>query len=225
VEIWKKIDILALLELCVDLVDDKMSRLEITEIVSCLQILSEGSKGRYALSSLLDTTRARTRLLLTYLSDMGLASPSKGRGGTSLTKLGRELVERIDPVIHLDYDHRFCEVEDDVFPRSEHFFTVFLKSNNIETNGIFERDLAVRKGADGAITLIRKENGWGYPNSEESELQGILINQKDPWNVAIICFSDIPGKALRGAVESGLYHTETEVREIVGSSIFTPLTD
>lgn len=137
-------------------------------IISTLILLeSQSSIGRYALAELLNTSKAKARSILEEFNLRGITSTpgkSSGRSGNQLSQKGKELLNQLSKLYRIVWssDHEFVY---DPLLESQNQIQLILKEKIQITNGLYERDIAVRGGASGAITLIKSDENWIYPDS------------------------------------------------------------
>ncbi len=132
-------------------------------IVYVLQIIQEEIViGRYEIEKLLELNNTEIRTLLRRLSSLELITPIK-RKGHMLTEKGQNIVKQLKQKIPYQ---GFLNLEGLIpFPS----YTIQVrKPAQSSKNGITERDLAVRNGADGGITIHYSNQTFHIPgiNSE-----------------------------------------------------------
>ena len=177
------------------------------EILSVIIVLNQGSTGRYKLAERLGISKARARLLLDLLNQHQLIVSRPGRAGTILSQNGVKLIKKLNSIIFVDIDKSDIKIPDLEFESAS--YVLMIISNSIKTTGIFERDLAVRAGADGAVTLIR-EDKWVIPPDRNVEMivHGISVN--NPYNMIIYAFGD-PSKTRCAAMTIACHHIGEEL--------------
>lgn len=157
------------------------SKYSLASIVITLGTLNQQSMGRYELSNYLGLSKAKTRALLEYLHERGITQTkgkSSGRSGTSLTSLGKTLIKKIHQLAYIDFSNpKYASDSLNVSqspanidnPKPQIRRVVFLKLNKNGINGISERDIAIRFGANGAITLIFNHKHWSFEDGTPIE--------------------------------------------------------
>jgi len=168
---------------------------EVVEIIGCAAI------GRARLSKEINLGEGATRTLISRLIDAGLATTN--RRGIQLTKSGL--------LIRAELKRNFPR--EAAVPRSSitvgpHNFGILVANGGRKvTNGIEQRDAAVRAGATGAVTLLFKRRLLYVPPMErvtardwQRTARGILNIFKPKENDAIvICGAESMRKAEEGA--------------------------
>jgi hypothetical protein len=204
----------------------KKPRFSLPHIVLTFLLLDKSSRGRYSLANYLGISLAQTRSLLKLLVDKSLAQTagkSSGKKGTSLTHEGRVLVKQIKQHMELITDTRSYSLPKNIIPQGRQVCLVLLNSVNIDTKGLYERDIAVSKGAEGAITLIRRSRSWVFPDSPDYVMNDFLFTQKElqitDFTMAILVFSQHLGDSCVAAAEVAFYHLEDSIRNIFSTEI------
>ena len=189
----------------------------LVELLSVLVILNRIATGRYRLAKMLGISKARVRLLLELLNQHHLIISRSGRAGTILSKKGNALMEKLRSIILVDITRSDIEIPELKFETANS--VLLIKSESIETSGIFERDLAVRAGADGAVTLIKKDR-WVIPPDKEVEMEvrGIIDNHR--YNMIIYTFGD-ESKVIAAGITIACHHLENEFMKILNE--FLPI--
>ncbi len=188
-----------------------------------LAILILGIKpiGRYELSKYINQTLAKTRSLLNILVKNSIAhteGQSSGKRGTSLTKSGHSLYNMLIKHVQIFVNPDLGALINDLIPRNSQYTILFFNSDTPKVTGLFERDLAVRNGAKGAISLIKNNDIWQFPDgfkisnefSENFEVSYLF-------NSCIIVFSDEIGDASVGAIAIADYHLYEEIIKILSN--------
>lgn len=183
----------------------------LVELLSILAILNRFATGRYRLAEMLGISKARVRLLLDLLNQHHLIISRSGRAGTILSKKGNELSEKLRSHIFVDMDKSSIEIPELKFETASS--VLLIKSESTETSGIYERDLAVRAGADGAVTLI-KEDKWVIPPDKDIEMEVRGIIENHPYNMIIYTFGD-KSKVLAAGMTIACHHLENEIMKIL----------
>jgi len=179
-------------------------------------LLNEDSFGRYKLSKYLGLSKAKTRAILEFLTEHDLAVAQKGRGGTKLTTKGYKLVTEFRNYCKLDWGQQMTEISPDLLPEATHKAVIYMNIADKQTTGLYERDMAVRAGAAGAITLIRSDDGstWEFPDlgtTDQPEHPPDQVTVIDPtmansYNILSIAFGDTIGVIYPGIVSIVMYH-------------------
>jgi len=180
----------------------------IKEFLALLWINKYNVIGRYRLRKLLDLPEGVTRGLLKKLSNEGLIKV-EGRKGFSLTQKGCEKLKQklkefnIEDIKELDVGSLKISGE-----------SIVIHLRNLECNvgsGLEQRDAAIKAGADGATTLIFKEEKLLLPFSGQLKVlpNDALQMFKEKFNlkegdVLIIGFAKEKARALEGAFMASL---------------------
>lgn len=183
----------------------------LVELLSILAILNRSATGRYRLAEMLGISKARVRLLLALLNQHHLIISRSGRAGTILSQKGNSLMEKMRSLILIEMDKSIIEIPELQFETANSI--LLIKSDSIETSGIFERDLAVRAGADGAVTLI-KEDRWVIPPDKEIEMEVRGITKNHPYNMIIYTFGD-ESRVLAAGMTIACHHLVEEFMKIL----------
>ncbi|MHA2502113.1 MAG: DUF4443 domain-containing protein [Candidatus Kariarchaeaceae archaeon] len=178
-----------------------------------LLILDKESMGRYNLATYLQLTKAKTRSVLEYLILHGLAEANPGRGGTQLTPKAHDLLKIIHSHVMLSWSDNLVRVDLDgnLIPSDCEYAICIVRTDDKDTHGLYERDLAVRAGARGAITLKSSDKKWVYPGIEE-EIEPPELRDVDPathqYDLMIISFGPSLGSVYTALANIILYHCE-----------------
>lgn len=183
----------------------------LVELLSILAILNRSATGRYRLAEMLGISKARVRLLLALLNQHHLIISRSGRAGTILSQKGNSLMEKMRSLILIEMDKSIIKIPELQFETANSI--LLIKSDSIETSGIFERDLAVRAGADGAVTLI-KEDRWVIPPDKEIEMEVRGITENHPYNMIIYTFGD-ESRVLAAGMTIACHHLVEEFMKIL----------
>lgn len=183
----------------------------LVELLSILAILNRSATGRYRLAEMLGISKARVRLLLALLNQHHLIISRSGRAGTILSQKGNSLMEKMRSLILIEMDKSIIKIPELQFETANSI--LLIKSDSIETSGIFERDLAVRAGADGAVTLI-KEDRWVIPPDKEIEMEVRGITKNHPYNMIIYTFGD-ESRVLAAGMTIACHHLVEEFMKIL----------
>ncbi len=194
------------------------TRHKLTDLLLLFSLLDKSSSGRYKLSDHLGITLAKTRVLLNLLVDNSLgktSGQSSGRSGTRLTKQGREISNKLKDKIELYFDQENYKISQNLIEDGKKVVLVLL-NHKIKSNGIFERDLAVRSAADGAITLRKDENAlWIFPDDKKTNADFSIKNDLGMnYSTAVLVFADKIGFACQGAASIACYHLEDDFIQI-----------
>lgn len=180
-----------------------------------LIILGQRSIGRYELSKFLNLSIAKTRSTLQSLVYNDLAytmGKSSGKTGTSITDTGHQLCNSLNKLFKINFDPHFISAYTDLVPIGSNPVILLFESKSDSINGIYERDTAVRCGADGAITLIKKNGNWQFPdgfNFEDAKLSSLSIPEL--FNCCIIIFGKSIGNSSNGAIQIAEYHLYSDI--------------
>ncbi len=133
-------------------------------VLIALFLLKRHPMGRYQLAkeACLGVTSART--ILKKLTEKGFARPlGRGRKGHVLTEKGKRLLVTLEKHIKESSEGNWAkEILVD-----EHGWMLILKKVNAKlTNGIAQRDEAIKYNASGATTLIYKDGEIRFPTGE-----------------------------------------------------------
>jgi hypothetical protein len=171
-------------------------------------VLSGGLTGRKSLVNILGVGEGSVRTIIKKLSLEGLIQ-SKPRGH-ELTAKGRKLVAGYLASFTLP------EVAElDLSPGKKSAVTVVLGRSDEVTNGLKERETAVKAGADGAVLLKKTGVELKFPCSDISlkdypKTKAFLNKMTlSPQDVIVISFSDSEPKAIDGALSIALELTTT----------------
>lgn len=180
-----------------------------------LMSLDAEPSGRYQLSEDLGISQSKIRTILNQLISKGLAFSPKGRAGTQLTAEGARIVEKIKSSILIDLNNSYVKHESEFINSYASYTSVLIKTDDQNTSGLYERDMAVRAGAAGAITLIRKGK-WVIPpdNQEDSEML-ILSEIVNNYSQIIICFGKSKSDTLRACGAISIYYAGDEIDSIL----------
>ncbi|MDH5402348.1 MAG: hypothetical protein OEZ01_02445 [Candidatus Heimdallarchaeota archaeon] len=198
-----------------------MKQSDLPLLILILQIMRERSIGRYKLSQLLSVSKAKVRSLLKFLGENNLIEPSRGRGGTRLTSQGKELNIEIAKYIKLDTNYQSAKISFPLLFTNKSYSIIYLNSDQSITNGIYERDLAVRHGCIGAISLISRNNAWQFPNSG-NDAEGLEISDYTLLNLykfCIITIADNQGISNLGAMSIAFYHLIDKIESVFTKKI------
>lgn len=188
------------------------------EIVSTLLLLRKRSIGRYELAKQLGITEARTKKLIRYLKDMKLIQSRVGRAGTILTTRGEEKVLLLEKLLRLNYQDDIFSIPKDLYFENS---VEIMFNASIESIGIDERDIAVRAGSKGGITLI-KDSKWRFPSDTNYEVN---LQIHEPQILEMYCsiiitfgnFQDEIQSNLIAACKVVLFHLQDEIENILYS--------
>jgi len=190
---------------------------ESKDILLTLLLLDNTSLGRYTLSSYLGLSKARTRVILDFLKDHHLAEASRGRGGTSLTTKGRELLSKISPYCRLDWKHQIVDLPTELIGDNLSRAVMLLRVDDFDSNGLYERDMAVREGARGALTLQRSDRIWLFPNDDQPLHQVRIIKPRivEKYNLMIVTFGSDLGGIYSATAAIVLYHLRDKIEPLL----------
>ena len=59
--------------------------------------------------------------------------------------------------ILIDFNNSYVKHNSEFLNSYPNYCAVMIKTEEIETSGLYERDIAVRAGAAGALTLVKKD--------------------------------------------------------------------
>jgi hypothetical protein len=182
-------------------------------------ILGNRAIGRYELSKYLNLSEAKTRALLNILIDRELAytrGKSSGKAGTSLSDLGIKLFRSLNKIFGLHFDPKFLSAYTDLIPVGTHPVILSFKTEINSVTGLYERDLAVRNGAFGAITIVKNKENWQFPDGfdfENSILNKTILS--DEFNCCVIVFADTMGNSSNGAIHIVEYHLYDSIFQVI----------
>jgi predicted transcriptional regulator len=176
-----------------------------------LMSLDSEPSGRYQLSEDLGISQSKIRTMLNQLISKGLAIAGKGRFGTQLTSKGTEIVNKIKTSILIDFNNSYLNHNSDFINSYAFYTSVMIKTDELTTSGLYERDIAVRAGAAGAITLIKKGD-WVIPpdNTKDSDLE-ILNDQVHNYTHIVICFGSTKSYTIRACGAISSYYASDEI--------------
>ncbi|MHA2250270.1 MAG: DUF4443 domain-containing protein [Candidatus Kariarchaeaceae archaeon] len=193
------------------------------QLVLFFLFLDKSSYGRYTLAKHLDISLAKTRSILNLFVEKGLAKTSgqsSGRAGTRLSKGGRALAMKLREYMAIDLGQESYTISNKILPDAKHLVLILLKTKKVRSTGIYERDLAVRSGAKGAVTLIRKQDEWIFPDDKQHIVAEFQVSKhlgNHQYNTAILVFAEKIGFACEGAATVAYHHLEDEIHEILSS--------
>ena len=149
---------------------DLRASYSIVDIVKVLFLLSEKSMGRHQLMKEMGLGEATIKTLIKRLKKNDLIK--KTTKGSALTKKGTLLVNKI-----LKNISKPVGIDMDEYTVGKHNFAVLVKkASNKVRSGIEQRDEAIKIGADGATTLVCKDNRLIFPGCDRKviDLEKIL---------------------------------------------------
>jgi hypothetical protein len=182
-------------------------------------ILGNRSIGRYELSKYLGLSLAKTRSLLNTLVDNSLAftkGKSSGKTGTILSKNGIQLYNSLNNIFNLNLNPQFLLAYTDLILTGTQPVVLSFKTSVKDISGLYERDLAVRNGALGAISLVKRKGNWVFPDGfdfENAIIQKISFNIE--FNCCIIVFGESIAASSNGAIHIAEYHLYDSVIQVV----------
>jgi hypothetical protein len=194
----------------------KETKYSFVDLLLLFLLLDKSPQGRYTLSNNLNLSLAKTRALLNLLISKSFASTSgqsSGRMGTRLTSGGKELAQKIKNFILIDFEDESLQISGSVLPNHKFRLLTFLNINSFESQGIYERDIAVRSGAEGAITVVKKAKTWIFPDDQETIADFIFDDhqKEQSYNVAIVVYADTIGSVYRSIASVAYYHLADEI--------------
>jgi len=149
---------------------DVRASYSIVDIVKVLFLLSEKPIGRHQLMKEMGLGEAPTKTLIKRLKKNNLIK--RTTRGSVLTKKGTLLVSKI-----LNNISKPVEIRVDEYTVGKHNFAVLVKkaSSKIKS-GIEQRDEAIKIGADGATTLVCKNDKLTFPGCDRKviDLEKVL---------------------------------------------------
>lgn len=181
-----------------------------TSLILTLIILGQRHIGRYELSKFLNLSIAKTRTILNLLVHHKLAytkGKSSGKTGTILSNTGQRVYNSLNELFSIKFNPHFISAYTNLIPVGSNPVLLLFQSSLDSINGIYERDTAVRHGATGAITLIKKGDNWGFPDGfdfENSKLKN--LNVPEEFNCCVIVYGDSIGYSANGAMYIAEYH-------------------
>ncbi|OLS28429.1 MAG: hypothetical protein HeimC2_06480 [Candidatus Heimdallarchaeota archaeon LC_2] len=188
-------------------------------IVLTLMILGIKSIGRYELSKYLNQSIAKTRSLLNLLVNQNIATTSgksSGKKGTSLTESGNKLYRDLSKHFQLYINPDLGVLINDLIPEDRSYSILFFNSDITKVTGLYERDLAVRNGAEGSVTLIKINNSWQFPDGFDiSNSLSETFEVSKLFNSCIIVFSREISDSCVGAIAVAEYHLYEEIINIL----------
>ncbi|MCE7737285.1 MAG: hypothetical protein GPJ54_20520 [Candidatus Heimdallarchaeota archaeon] len=190
-----------------------------TSLTLSLIILGQRSIGRYELSKLLNLSIAKTRAILNSLVKHKLAytkGKSSGKTGTILSKTGQRFYNSLNELFRIQFNPHFISAYTNLVPVGSNPVILLFQSSLESINGLYERDTAVRYGATGAITLIKKDQNWEFPdgfNFENSQLNS--LNVPESFNCCVIVYGESLGYSANGAMHIAEYHLYDDIIPII----------
>ena len=178
-----------------------------------LLLLKNKSLGRYKLSKLMGLSKARIRSLIQYYNKIDYTYSSKGRGGTRLTKKGLDVMCELNNLCYLDLNCDWLKVDEQILGVNMTYAVGFYITELINTNGLNERDLAVREGAKGALTLKKNGDQITFANDEKITKQIKIKEEKKSidYNMIYIAFGESVESVLNAISAVLLYHLEDKL--------------
>ncbi len=175
------------------------------------ELLSKKNLGRYALADQMSITKAMARRILDDLKEWDMAKTygkSSGRKGTRLTEKGQRMSNFLNRKCKVYFTDTYV-IPNELQLNSNSYCVVALREKDLDVKGItgvFERDVAVRHGADGAVVVVKKGRKWVFPNDgAETEIKPTNIPED---KVLIVSFASSQGLANVSAVESAFTHVD-----------------
>ena len=171
--------------------------------------------GRYQLSEDLGISQSKIRTILNQLISKGLAISPKGRAGTQLTTEGAEIVAKIKSTILIDLNNSYVKHESEFINSYSSYTSVMIKTDELDTSGLYERDMAVRAGAAGAITLTRKGD-WVIPPDNKPDSELVIENKVvNNYSQIILCFGNSKSDTLRACGAISVYYAGDDIESIL----------
>ena len=182
-----------------------------------LLLLRDKSLGRYKLSKLMGLSKARIRSLIQYYNKIDYTYSSKGRGGTQLTKKGNMVMNDLNNLCALDLNCDWLKFDEQILGDNMKYAIGFYFTKLSDTNGLDERDLAVREGAKGALTLKKIGEQIMFANDKKiTELIKIIEEKKlINYNMIYIAFGENIESVLNAISAVLLYHLEDKLIELL----------
>ena len=180
-----------------------------------LMSLDAEPSGRYQLSEDLGISQSKIRTILNQLISRGLAVSPKGRAGTQLTTKGVGIVKQIKSSILIDLNNSYVKHNSEFITSYTNYTSVLIKTDDLGTSGLYERDMAVRAGATGAITLTKKGN-WVIPPENKEDLELLIMSDiVNNYSQIIICFGNSKSDTLRACGAISIYYSGDEIDTIL----------
>ncbi len=171
--------------------------------------------GRYQLSEDLGISQSKIRTILNQLISKGLAISTKGRAGTQLTPGGAGIVEKIKSTILIDLNNSYIKHGSEFLNSYTSYTSVMIKTDEMDTSGLYERDMAVRAGAAGAITLTHKGK-WVIPPDNKPDTELVILDENvNNYSRIIICFGTSKSDTLRACGAISVYYAGEEIDSIL----------
>jgi predicted transcriptional regulator len=172
-----------------------------------IMIKHSGGMGRYRISEEMEIPDGTIRGVLKKLSETGILKATPR--GCELTDLGEKML--MEYLIELGID-RIELYEGDEFsliaPGEAKVLVILRSGAEKVTNGLMQRDEAVRAGADGATIIVKRMGRMLIPGVDISrELNEQLRKLEEMYGVgeggvAIFCWGKNLAKALKGALKA-----------------------
>lgn len=160
-------------------------------LMRTLLLLYEKPTGRKKLVRQLGVGEGSVRTILKRMWAEGLVESH--RSGQKLSESGEKKVKKLLARIRIERDFH----SDDLTGKEKAQVMVMVKNAKLESKSILDlRDLSIRNGADGAIILIKKDDGFIFPKQEiKLEDYGNLHTKLKTGDItvgdtAIICWAD-----------------------------------
>ncbi|MCR6691875.1 MAG: DUF4443 domain-containing protein [archaeon YNP-LCB-003-016] len=172
-----------------------------------IMIKHSGGMGRYRISEEMEIPNGTIRGVLKKLSETGILKTTPR--GCELTDLGEKML--MEYLIELGIE-RIKLYDGDEFnliaPGKAKVLAILRRGAEKVTNGLMQRDEAVRAGADGATIIIKRMGRVLIPGVEVSrELNEQLKKLEEEYGVgeggvAIFCWGKNLAKAVKGALKA-----------------------
>jgi len=130
-----------------------------------------------------------------------------------LTKKGLDVMCELNNLCSLDLNCDWLKVDEQILGVNMTYAVGFYITELINTNGLNERDLAVREGAKGALTLKKNGEQIMFANDEKiTKLIKIKEEKKSiDYNMIYIAFGESIESVLNAISAVLLYHLEDKL--------------
>lgn len=190
-----------------------------TSLILTIIILGQRSIGRYELAKFLNLSIAKTRAILNLLVRNKLAytkGKSSGKTGTILSNSGQQVCNSLNKLLKIKFNPHFISAYTNLVPIGSNPVILLFHSSLDSINGLYERDTAVRYGATGAITLIKNNRNWEFPDGFDFDNTKLnSLNVPKTFNCCVIVYGESIGYSANGAMHIAEYHLFDRIIPII----------
>ncbi len=173
-------------------------------VIRAMLLLDGKVVGRKKLLKMLEVGEGSMRTILKRLKRQGLIKSSKQ--GHTLTPQGKQKLQKILEKFTRPQETKLYDLAPD---KIQSLLVVKNASPKLKA-GVFERDVALKAGADGAVILVKRSSQVGFPTDDLS-LTEFPVTQKrveelnlSDGDVVVISFATTKAKAEDGAISVAL---------------------